>query len=255
MTLARRRRQASRSLRKLSLPPGVTCAWLAGSALGTGPRAPRDLDVVVVSAEALPVAPTCFRGRPGLTPDRVAVLTTRDEGTPLDVELWLERQVDQVLSLRDVEEPASMLTGWQLDLLHSVQAGAALAGGEWLAPRTAAVRASTLSPRLASACLATADALLDDALERLAVGDHETAALAARDGLDQVVDALTLRQGELAPSARWRSLRVRGAPPPPLTWAEYWDWQSLSRYEPERPERWILAVIDRARELMLDVSL
>ena len=251
----------SRIVDALPIPDDAACVYVSGSIIAGWAHRTSDLDTFVVTREPVPVPTDIYRSDMDVRPARVPTYVTRLDGLRQDVEFWLERQVDQIL--RRCERPGRNTAGLpklslsrqQVEFVFRLTIGVPLTGPDWLETRQEAVRASPLRSTLVSTLLDLADALLDDTIGQLDVGDTASAVLTVREALGHLVDTLTVQQGMLTIAPKWRAQRVQRCAPTSMPWDEYWRWETMRDYDPDHPAEWVRALHERLRELTLDIAI
>lgn len=239
-----------------AVPRDLTAVFVTGAVVAGWGHARSDLDVYVVTPRVDPVETTdsLFRGVDG-SPIPWLVRYVPD-GYRLDVEYWREEQVDHVIA-RVCERPLDgshaiglNLTEDDLDFLHDLSIGRALAGEDWVLERQDTLRRARLHLLVASRRFSQADSSIEDALGLLESGDEVSAVLAASLAFSYVVDGLVAAEHELSPNPKWRARKMLQAQPRALTWDEYWSVETKQGLDPARPERWVRELLGRCQELM-----
>lgn len=239
--------------------------FLSGSILQGTAHATSDYDVYVVTEgePALPALETPSEVQSvALEPPTLPILVRwlEPEQRRVDAEYWLERQVAQVLAKvepdgRPFEDLlTTYLTDQDHELIHRLSIGRALGGEAWLAEAQRAIASSAFRTIVASRCLNSTDAIVDDALGQLESGDVHSAVLSARNAFGYAVDALLAAHGELSQSQKWRARKLRRVAPAALPFDEYWCFETMQGAA-EDPAAWVRRVVRRCRALALEVDL
>jgi hypothetical protein len=235
------------------------CIFVSGSlVLGWG-HATSDVDLFVITVEPRAGEVTEVQHDVDVEPAGVPVLIRFVDNRRWDIEFWLDTQVRQLIA-RCTDVPADRahavhLTNHEVQLLYRLRSGVALSGPDWLAETQALLARSKLNMLQVERSLYLADACLDDAAGALKSGDLPTAVLAIREGFDHVVDALTIGAGRVTPGRKWRARNFRQARPAALGWDEYWSRQTMRDYDPGNPGAWVREMLDRCRELILQIEI
>jgi predicted nucleotidyltransferase len=242
------------------VPDDCVCAFLSGSIVAGWGNATSDLDIYVVSASVPNVAATGSVAHFG-DPPTVPILVRVVGDSRWDVEFWLESQVDQVVEKvtateLDGERPAGLdFTPDDKDFLYRLSIGLALIGEDWLRSRRETIEAARYPTIVATVAFSQADGYVEDALGQLEAGDDVSAVLSARIAFDHAVDGLLATKGELAPNPKWRARKLLRAQPSEISWDDYWEVETMQRFDPANPAAWVRGVIERCQELMLEVDL
>jgi hypothetical protein len=148
----------------------VTAVFVTGAVVAGWRHARSDLDVGVIAERLDPVEPTDYLFR-GVDGEAIPVLVRYTAGGyRLDVEYWREAQVEHVvrrLEERPLDGARAIglnLTEDDLDFLHDLSIGRALAGETWLLARQEALRHARWHLLVASRRFSQADSSIEDAL-------------------------------------------------------------------------------------------
>jgi len=247
-------------LSEVAIPGSWTCIFVSGSIVAGWGHANSDLDIYVVTDKRLSIPSTAVLPVGGITPADVPVLEGFVDDRRWDVELWLEDQVEQVLSkvtAVDMTEggTTAALSPEHIDFLYRISIGVALDGAEWLAEKQRILAESQFRVLLAGRAFNDADGWIDDAVGLLQSSDPRSAVLAAREAFTLVVDGLLASHGEFAPNHKWRAQKMLRARPDELRFEEYWAIETMRGLDPDDPSRWVVHVLEVCQRLMSEVDL
>jgi hypothetical protein len=229
----------------IGFPP--LCVYASGSVVAGWGHATSDLDLFVVAGEPQPVVPPATALRIPAGPGVVPMLTLAVDGGTWDVKVFGAGQVDELVA-RCEGDPRTRLEEAVVGFLYRLDIAVPISGEAWLRERQRRLRALPFQAMVAAQHTRRGTSLLHDAASLLA-SDPPSAVVAAREGLGCAVDGLLARYGQLSPGRKWRARRFRLARPAELSWEEYWRLETMRDLDPERPEAWVRAVIDRCGRL------
>jgi hypothetical protein len=241
--------------------PGVrdaTCVFAAGSVvLGWG-HGTSDLDLYVISERRLDLDESLevFQRTISTSDPEMAIAVGEAGRYRLDIEFWLESQVDEVIArftgdvvsqeAPDVGEP-------EQDMMYRLASGRPLQGDHWWRQRRAAILGSSYATWLSEHRKMWAESLLEDIVGLAATDDVETAVLAAHSGLILAVEALLASYGDLSVSRKWLYRRVVDTAPPGLPASEAWSALAMQGAFDD-PRRWIKETGDLIQRLLYAVE-
>jgi hypothetical protein len=241
------------------VPAERLCVFVSGSLTRGWGNIASDLDLYVVTAEPWHLRSSRVVSvplRPGSIRAELAYVGKRQ----CDIEYWLETQVDQVLekvswptagdAMALGDEPAPR----ELDFLERLSHGVPLEGQDWLAKRQLLLADSAVRSAAASRSLHHAQVLLEDAVGQLRADDVESAVLSARLAFGRVVDGLMATFGEYGQNAKWRARKFREVRQALLTFDEYWAIETMQRFDPAAPERWVENVVLVCRRVIRELA-
>ncbi len=137
------------------------------------------------------------------------------------------------------------------DLAYRCLVGVPIKGEAWLAETQAAIRQSNLFDAVVEKHHSLADGLLDDALGLLEYSDVQSAAHCVRLAFEHMTDAWLAKTGRICPSSKWRDRQLTIEAAGPIAVEEY---RSITQFRGfDGSPDWIYHVIDRARELGLEL--
>ncbi len=244
------------------VPADSLAVLLVGSAARGWDNARSDYDFAVVTTESR-TSETCRAVALPLDPPTLRIDVGYQAGRRWELQYWLDGQVDQILAKvswaefeRDRAErpvlsrPEELLLGRLTDCVL-------LTGADWLAARRAQLAASAFRQIVVARSLAEADDSIEDALGQLAAGQVHSAVLAAKQALGHTVDALLEEHGEYGGShlSKWRPQRFQAARPTALSFAEYWELETMRTYDPRHPDRWINEVLTICQDISAKVTI
>ncbi|MCU1640739.1 MAG: nucleotidyltransferase protein [Nocardia sp.] len=241
------------------MPPDPKAVLLVGSHARGWAHESSDVDVIVVVEQ--PISDPRAGGiEVALQPERVQAVATYADDARLEVKYWLTGQIDQVLDKVswDAFEHSDTLND-QLDeqskiMLDHMMTCVPLAGEPWVQALRERIRDSAFRAFLVDAALNRCDDKAESALGMLASGDPHSAVLAAREAFGFAIDALLLGQGEFNLHRKWRARRFRELAPGSMSYAQYWEWETMRGLDPEAPERWVEAIVRLCKNVWLDID-
>lgn len=234
------------------------CLLVGGSlALGWGhPKS--DLDVqAVVTAPLDPLPQESLRWhRTWISTRDPVVRTGRGEAGPfrVDLELWTEAQVDELLGRfagSAVAVDGDGLLGLaERQLFHRLTVGLPLAGNGWLEARRRAVLASCYGSWLTANRRRHAEQALEDVSGLLDGGDLTAAVFSAREGLVAALEAVLARRGDFSVSQKWLGRRAAAAG---LSEPTVEECRTLLLMDgcTRKPEDWIERAVSAAQRLVI----
>ncbi|HET9081695.1 MAG TPA: nucleotidyltransferase domain-containing protein [Trebonia sp.] len=247
--------------RKELIPADHQAVFLVGSVARGWTHAKSDLDIYIVSDGEHDVTGSRTVGVP-LVPGTIRTLAFDGDDRRFEVTYWLDAQVDQMLAkvsqevLDSNKSSLQPLVITEERFLERLSTCLPLLGDDWVQRRRKEIEDSAYSAFTAARSLAYADTKVEDAIGMLASGDLPSAVLAARLGLGQTVDALLDSRGVYGTSVpKWRARRVQDAALDVLSFARYWQLETMATFDPERPREWIEEVIAFCRDLSMEVEL
>jgi hypothetical protein len=237
------------------LPDAPSCVYLSGSFASGMAHASSDFDVFVITAEPfMPENPTGM-GHASVEPASYPIVIRQLPAGRCDIEYWQQSQVSALLAKFAPGNATLGFTVEDVDFLYRLAIALPLSDDGWLQEHKAVLAASEFASMVAQRSFGTADSLFEDALGMLAVGDCESAVLAAHEGFGRAVDGLLASLGEFSPRRKWRARKFLRVQPALMDFAEYWAVETMRGFDPDAPASWVREVIERARELMMEVEL
>jgi nucleotidyltransferase-like protein len=243
------------------VPNTCQAVFLVGSAARGWSNKKSDVDVCLVSAEPW-TGPECVAVSVPLRPSVVQWHSFHADHRGWDLSYWLDDQIDQMLAKISWAEydqvratSDDVLTPREEVLLGRVATCVPLVGEEWVTRRRAEIEASAFRSILVTRSLGAADGAVEDALGQLEDDDVSSAVLSARIALGHIVDALLEEQGEYGShQTKWRARRFVSANPVTLSFAKYWELETMRSFDPEDPSKWINEVLTLCQDLSLKIE-
>ncbi|MEV0642234.1 nucleotidyltransferase domain-containing protein [Streptomyces sp. NPDC050619] len=197
-----------------------------------------------------------------LQPSVVPAVVLHVSGRRWEIKYWAETQVDQMISkvtwerFEEASAPAKALVETEELFLERLSTCLALGGSARLAQYKRAVSESAFRALVTTRSLAEADSSIEDAAGQLAAGDWDSAVLSARKALGHTVDALLESEGSFGSRIqKWRARRFRETQPKALSFEDYWAMETMRSFSPEAPHIWVNHVIQRCKDLALEVEI
>jgi hypothetical protein len=242
------------------LLPQTLAAFVVGSAARGWANATSDYDIYLVGYRQ----PADGSGllRVPLDPPTVPVVYLDVDGRHWELKFWLDTHVDQMLA--KVSWPAyeaGLVAGQSLVkaeelFLERLVTCVPLAGEGWVRRRREELTASAFRAYVVTRSLAESDGSAEDALGQLAAGDTEGAVLSARRAFSHAIDALLSSAGEYGyHTPKWRARRFRAANPAVLSFAEYWDIETMRGYDPDDPGAWVHRMVRLCQDIAIDAAI
>jgi hypothetical protein len=249
------------TLRSRSLvPASCQSAFVAGSAARGWANNASDYDIWFVSSQP-------WEGRTGtelrvpLDPPSVPTETTYSGGRRWELKYWLDAQVGQMLAKVSWDQYERGLVAGELlgeteeVFLDHLVTAVPLSGADWLRRRCRELNASAFRAFVVTRSLAWSDDGIEDAIGQLAQGDLESAVLSARKAFGHTIDALLESHGEYGYYApKWRARRFRQVNPGIISFADYWDIETMRDLDPSAPGKWVEKVIAVCRNMTMDIE-
>lgn len=237
------------------LPQEPACVYLSGSFASGMAHAASDFDIFVVTKQPFtPDDPTGI-GHSSVKPHEYPIVIRELAEGRCDIEYWLE---DQVKGMIEMFAPGNSTLGFTIedvDFLYRLSIARPLSSPGWLACRQDALAASEFASMVAQRSFGTADSLFEDALGMLEAGDTYSAVLAAHEGFGRAVDGLLAIHRQYSPRRKWRAQKLKLAQPELLSLEEFWRLETMRDLHPDQPTDWVREVIERSRELMMEVEI
>ncbi|WP_159000906.1 hypothetical protein [Streptomyces sp. SBT349] len=243
------------------VPDTCQAAFVVGSSARGWGNEKSDIDIYLVSGEPWS-GPEMIDVSVPLRPATVGWHTFFADNRGCDLAYWLDDQVDQMLAKIswDAFDRARAASGDALTVreevfLERVTTCLPLIGEDWVARRRAEVGASAFRSILVTRSLGQADRAVEDSLGQLEGGDPHSAVLSARIALHHTVDALLEEQGNYGSEPpKWQARRFRETSPATLSFARYWELETMREYNPDDPSRWINEVLTLCQDLALKIE-
>jgi predicted nucleotidyltransferase len=237
------------------VPASCRAIYATGSLVRGWGNSGSDLDLVVVLSEPWVGTPSPF-DRIGREPDFVQLVKTDIQGRNCDIEFWQEALVERLLSkvswpeFKKGQAQERQLMIYEINFLDRLAYALPVLDGDMLESWRARLRESAFRAMRVKYWLHEARHYNEDALGQLAADDVCSAVLSARLAFNSAVDAMLARYGELSQNAKWRARRFRAASPPALPFDTYWEIETMQKFNPAEPQRWVDYVI----ELVINLS-
>lgn len=250
------------TLRSRQLVPDTCQAvFLVGSTASGWSNKKSDLDLCIVSTDPWP-GPESMGVAVPLEPAEVQWHTFHADSHSWDLAYWLDGQINQMLTKiswaeydQDRATSDDALAPREEVFLGRVATCLPLLGEDWLERRRAEIEASAFRSILVTRSLGAADRAVEDALGQLEHGDVNSAVLSTRFALGHIVDALLEERGHYGSHIpKWRARRFQEANPATLSFARYWQLETMRGYDPDDPSKWINEVLTLCQDLSLKVE-
>jgi Coenzyme PQQ synthesis protein D (PqqD) len=240
------------------VPADLECAYASGSVVAGWGHTESNLNVYFVCAAE--VEPDGCLHKPIAGPEgtfeggTIPTIDTQVSGIRLVAEYWPVARIEAML--RRCEEPVgrSLLTAHNVEFLYRLSVGVAIHGDEWLTATRERVQRSNLRSILMSRAVEAAGQSLEDTSGLLDTGDHVSALLTVQRAFRCVAEAVLVNAGHIPPTPRWRARKLREVRPKLLSFDEFWAWQTMAGFDPERPEVWIRRLAERCSALLLELD-
>lgn len=246
--------------RERLLPQSCQAVIVVGSAVRGWANKGSDYDIYLVSRDP-------WFGQSGtelrlpLDPPTVPTAVTHTGGRRWELKYWLDAQVDQMLEKVSWAQYARGLVAGQLlndveeVFLERLVTAVPLMGQEWLARRSRELSDSAFRAFVVTRSLAWSDDSIEDAIGQLSDGDEHSAVLSARKAFGHTIDALLESVGEYGYyTPKWRARRVREAKQDVITFADYWNIETMYRLDPSAPRSWVEKVIEVCRGITMYIE-
>lgn len=239
------------------VPDGLVCAYVSGSVVAGWGHAESNVNVYAVCGVEFepagcvhkPIAGPEGTYEGGTVPSVVA----RVADVGVVVEYWPVERIEEMLRRCEVDG-RSPVTAHNVEFLYRLGAGMAIHGDAWLAATKDRLDRSNLRAILLSRAVEAAGKSLEDTSGLLDTGDHVSALLTVQRTFRCVVEAALLDAGHLPPTPRWRGRKLREARPRLLPFDEYWAWETMAGFDPERPEVWIRRLAERCAAILIELD-
>ncbi|MFH9005865.1 hypothetical protein ACH4E5_21880 [Streptomyces afghaniensis] len=243
------------------VPDSCRAALLVGSAARGWSNRKSDLDIYLVCAEPWS-GPESVEVPVPLRPPVIQWESFYADNHSWDLAYWLDDQVDQMLAKVswDAFDPVRAESGDALGERDEIFLGrlatcVPLIGEEWLARRRAQLDTSAFRSILVARSLGSAGMAVEDTIGQMKDGDLNSAVLSARTALGHTVDALLEERGEYGSyTPKWRARRFQVADPDALSFAKYWDLETMRDFDPDDPSKWISEVLTLCQDLSLKIE-
>ncbi|WP_413803256.1 hypothetical protein [Streptomyces iranensis] len=242
------------------VPDACQAALLVGSAARGWNNERSDFDIYLISTESWS-GPESIEVSVPLRPAVVGWQSFYADSRSWDLAYWLDDQVDQMLAKVswanfDQVRAASgdTLARREEVFLERLTTCVPLIGEDWVARRRAELEASAFRSIMVTRSLGAAHRAVEDTLGQLEDGDINSAVLSARIALGHTVDALLEERGPYVSNPKWRARRFQAANPTALTFAQYWDLETMRNFDPGNPAKWINEVLTLCQDLALKIE-
>jgi hypothetical protein len=178
-----------------------------------------------------------------------------------EVTYWQDRQIGQVLdkiswqayeSGRTDEDP---LTRQEELLLAHLGTSLPILGEEWLREARARLLDSAFRSYAVVRSLGAVDDAVEDALGQMEAGDLESATISSRLAFGHAIDALLESEGEYGSYLpKWRPHRLRACSSKAISFADYWDIETMRGYDQADPAPWIKYVLTVCQDIAIRVA-
>jgi predicted nucleotidyltransferase len=242
------------------LPSAPVAVLVVGSAARGWDHGTSDVDLVVVTTEPMSDPRLLIVDAP-LDPPVIPALGFHRGGRRYEVKYWTDSQVDQLLakvsweSFEGDRKVGNRMAEVEQLFLERLLTCVPLLGEPWVSDRIQQVHDSAFRAFVITFELAKADAKAEAAIGLLEAGDAHGAVLTTREAFGHAVDALLTGAGEFGALAKWRPRRFRVVNPPELGFDEYWSVETMSEYDPERPELWVSHVVTLCKKLAAAIEI
>jgi 2-phosphosulfolactate phosphatase len=235
------------------IPASCRAAYVTGSRVRGWGNADSDLDVVVLTDGRQP-DPGIGLSAIGRGANVIHATSVTVAGITCDIEYWPEKQVGALLSRASwqqfgVKAQERQFMIYEINFLDRLGYAVAISEPERLRYWQEQLRTSAFRAMRAKYWLHEAEHFVEDARGQLAGGDAHSATLSARLAFGCAVDALLARYGQLSQNGKWRARRLLAADPPELSFAQYWNTETMAGLDRDDPRQWIESVAVQAAEL------
>ncbi|MGE7385274.1 hypothetical protein ACQKM2_07265 [Streptomyces sp. NPDC004126] len=222
---------------------GATSTFASGSVIQGWAHANSDLDMYVVTEDAVTVDDSFefFERSVSCEVPAIKIVIGQFDAFRSDIELWRTSQIDEIIGRYAGKTPsqdAPELGKREQDILYRLSVGKPIQGEAWWTERKAAIHASCYGNWMAENRKLIAETYLEDAGGLLISGDHETAVLAVYEAFTGSVEALLALYGDYCVNRKWLQRRVVDFAPAEITAAEAWSLFSMQGLH-ESPEAWV----------------
>ncbi|WP_320777264.1 hypothetical protein [Streptomyces sp. CRN 30] len=197
-----------------------------------------------------------------LRPGGVPAVALEVDGRRWEIKYWLDAQVTQMIDKVSWEQfeagtsTSKVLTDAEKLFLEQMSTCLTLSGTTWTEACRRRVEESAFRAFVTTSSLAQADSSIEDASGQLTAGDHDSAVLSARQAFGHTVDALLESEGDFGShTSKWRARRLRETRPRALSFEDYWALETMRSFDPDDPQAWVKLVIQRCRDLSMDVEI
>jgi len=242
------------------LQEGVLSAFVVGSAARGWHNARSDFDIYVVTG-AERTARVGTRMAVALDPPYVRKETFVWDNRRWEVTYWQDRQIGQVLDKISwqayesglIEEDP--LTRQEELLLAHLGTSLPILGEEWLREARARLLESAFRSYAVVRSLGAVDDGVEDALGQMEADDLESATISARIAFGHAIDALLESEGEYGSYLpKWRPHRLRACAPKAVSFADYWDIETMRGYDQADPGPWIKYVLTVCQDIAIRLA-
>lgn len=237
----------------------ASCVFVSGSVTQGWGHANSDLDLFVVSRDAITVSDVSvelFEERVSTTDPTVWLAIGEVGQFRADIELWREEQVDELIGRFAGSAPGqegAELGRTEKELLYRISVGKPLMGEQQFSSWRDAIRTSTFGIWLAENRKLSAEGMLEDVSGMLQSGDSESAALAAREAFVGGLEALLAVYGDYSSSRKWLYRRLVAANPTEVSVADGWAALTMAGAA-EDPAGWARRTAALAQRLLVAIE-
>jgi hypothetical protein len=240
------------------VPADLLCAYASGSVVAGWGHTESNLNVYLVCAAE--VAPEGCLHKPIAGPEgtfeggTIPTIDTQVSDIRVVAEYWPAERIEAMVLRCEDEVGRSLLTAHNVEFLYRLGVGVAIHGDDWLAATRERVQRSNLKAILMSRAIEATGQSLEDTSGLLDTGDHVSALLTVQRAFRCVVEAVLVDAGHIPPTPRWRGRKLREARPRLLSFDEFWAWQTMAGFDPERPDVWIRRLAERCAALQIELD-
>lgn len=248
-------------LQSRGLLPASALAVIVGGSVARGwQHARSDTDFYVVVAEGW-TGDSNGVNAVALEPASVPTYSLSVAGRRWELRYWLDGQVDQLLTkvswakFEHGGELGDDVSQAEATFLGRITGALAVVGEDWLDRRRAELAASAYRSIFTARALSDMDSFVEDTLGLLEAGDQRSAVMAAQLALAYAANAVAISHGEYGAEAKWRARRIEAVASPILPFDRYWELATMRTYDPDRPETWVLSVLQLCRTVAVQVQI
>lgn len=243
------------------LPADAIAVMVVGSVARGWANALSDYDLNIVAASRWSGSISSVVRVPLSASDVPCLVVTEGEWQ-CEIKYWEAAQIEEMmakLAWARFESSAAGQDALSEDeelFLERVSTCRPLLGREWVDHMRERLDATAFRALLVTRSLAAADAAVEDAEGQLEAGDMVSAVLSARKALGHAVDALLESHGNYGSrTPKWRGRRFAEANPEQLSFADYWDLETMRTYDPKSPVEWVSMVLSLCFRLTLEIDI
>lgn len=243
------------------VPDTCQAVYVVGSGARGWSNKRSDIDLCLVSTEPWHVRDSIPVSVP-LLPATVQWHTFHAHNHGWDLAYWTDAQVDQALAKVSWAEydqvratSDDVLAPREEVFIGRITTCVPVFGEDWVARRRAEIEASAFRSILVTRSLGSANMAIEDALGQLEDGDVHSAVLSTQRAFGHTVDALLEERGQYESNiSKWRARRFQAANPSALSFARYWDIETMRDLDPDESSKWIGEVLTLCQDLSLKIE-